>query len=327
MGVTYRRKSGVPTPRKTIANKTRDMPFPSANIAATPNLPLANTVFELIRNTNALSSANSHGLSAPGAIVTPSPMMDVIRIQPTKVSLPQKPPTHTRKKDRSDAFRECVICAELKPLGWKGANFPSFPRCAHGPQTCSDCVSKHIIITLKTRAPINHIQVASKGVIDWSICTCPQCNMTLTESEIRSALSRSENAVITGIASRKELESHPRWASCLSITCSSGQIFPEGAQSEKVVCIKCGASSCFLHGIPWHTKYTCGQYDDSHPNAQSVRSSEDRIKKMTKKCPNPGCGWRIQKSGGCPNMLCIKCSRPFRWDEVKWDENVVPEPE
>ncbi|OJD12047.1 hypothetical protein AJ78_07303 [Emergomyces pasteurianus Ep9510] len=245
---------------------------------------------------------------------------------PPGLSLPNKLPTHSRKKDRSDAYRECVICAEKKPLGHNGANFQIFPRCLHKPLTCSDCVSKHTIITLKTKAPVNYSGAADTGVIDWSICTCPQCNITLTEPEIRAVLNRKENAVITGIAARKKLESHPRWTWCLSVSCSSGQIFPEGSESQQVKCVKCGGSSCFLHGIPWHHEYTCGQYDDKHPNAQSVRSSEDRIKRMTKKCPNPQCGWRIQKSGGCQNMYCTKCHQSFYWGSAKWDDDIIPEP-
>ncbi|OJD21027.1 hypothetical protein ACJ73_07634, partial [Blastomyces percursus] len=139
--------------------------------------------------------------------------------QPPRLSLPDKLPSRSHKKDRNDAFRECVICAEMKPLGRNGSNFPTFPRCLYDPLTCSNCVSKHIVMTLKTRAPINHSKPADKGTINWSLCTCPQCNIPLTEWEIRSVLSRTENAVITGVAARKELESLPRWTWCLSITC------------------------------------------------------------------------------------------------------------
>ncbi|PGG96696.1 hypothetical protein GX51_07695 [Blastomyces parvus] len=238
------------------------------------------------------------------------------------LSLSNKLPFRSRKKDRSDAFRECIICAEMRPLGRNGTNFPIFPRCQHDPLTCSDCVSKHAVMTWKSRAPINHSKTADKGSIDSSVCTCPQCNILLTESEIRSVLSRTTNALIT----RKELESNPRWTWCLSITCSSGQIFPEGNRSQKVDCFKCGASSCFLHGVPWHYKYTCGQYADKHPNAKTLYSSEERIKRMTKKCPNSQCGWRIQKDGGCPHMRCTKCFQSFCWDDVNWDDNVTPEP-
>ncbi|PGH00498.1 hypothetical protein AJ79_08189 [Helicocarpus griseus UAMH5409] len=279
----------------------------------------------------AFNSAFKTGLSGSSSPVPQKSerMVDVPVTQQVKPSLPNNKLAASRKKkkDRSDAFRECIICAEKKPLGRKGANFPAFPRCEHEPLACSDCLLKHTIINLKTRARINHNEETNKTSIDWSTCTCPQCNTSLTESELRSVLNRNGNAIVTRIATRKELQSHPRWTWCLSVTCSSGQIFPETSPSQQVVCVKCKKSSCFLHGVPWHENYTCSQYDDKHPNAQSARSSEERIKRMTKKCPNRQCGWRIQKNGGCPNMYCIKCGRSFRWDKVKYDGKVTPEPE
>lgn len=290
---------------RTASNRGASARVANATVGGGIRRTSARTKFSITHNPKTRVSTKLSGLPASSGSLTQEPTTDVTSSQAAGLPLPNKLPPRSRKKDRSDAFRECVICAEIRPLGHNGANFPTFPRCLHGPLTCSNCVSKHIVVTLKTRAPINHSKTTDKGVIDWSICTCPQCNIPLTESEIRSVLNRTENAVITGIAARKELESHPRWTWCLSVTCSSGQILPEGNQAPKVICVKCGASSCFLHGVPWHHQYTCGQYDDSHPNAQSVRSSEDRIKRTTKKCPNPQCGWRIQKNGGCPNIYCM----------------------
>ncbi|KAK2810424.1 hypothetical protein FQN50_002913 [Emmonsiellopsis sp. PD_5] len=283
--------------------------------------------------------------------------------QPAEPSLPIKRTTRSNRKARTDAYRECFICAEKKPLGRNGANFPAFPGCDHDSLTCLDCVAKHTIITLKTRAPVNHNR-AKKDSIDWSVCTCPHCNTSLSEADIRSALNRVENLIISEIVARKTQESHPRWTWCLSVTCSSGQIFPEQSRSQKVTCTKCGAHSCFFHGVPWHERLSCSQFDDTRPDAKSIRSSEDRIKRTTKVCPTAGCGWRIQKDGGCPSMYCTlwpllhsfvlvstrpvpvflnssiaqsqsinkstlgpKCNRGFYWTDVKYDDNVTPDPE
>ncbi|KAK2779430.1 hypothetical protein FQN52_002444 [Onygenales sp. PD_12] len=259
--------------------------------------------------------------------------------QPAELPLPTKRTTRSNRKVRTDAYRECVICAEKKPLGRNGANFPAFPGCGHDSLTCLNCVAKHTVITLKTRARVNHDGAAKKDLIDWSVCTCPQCNTSLSEAEIRSALNRVENLIISEIVARKTQESHPRWTWCLSVTCSSGQIFPEQSRSQKVTCAKCGAHSCFFHGVPWHEKLSCSQFDDTRPDAQSIRNSEDRIRRMTKVCPTAGIvlatcpvlmffnGDIAQSQGINKATLGPQCNQGFYWADVKYDDNVTPEPE
>ncbi|OAX80108.1 hypothetical protein ACJ72_05561 [Emergomyces africanus] len=233
-------RGGVrPQPRalgRRKARKARNMNNQGASIRATNAVATgpgirrtsAKTSSSITLNTR-VSSKNQSALTAvcSGSLPQLPPTTDKTSIQPPGLSLSNKLQTHSRKKDQSDAYRECVICAEMKPLGRNGANFPTFPQCLHDPLTCTNCMSKHVVITLKTRALVNYSGTADTGAIDWTLCTCPQCNISLTESEIRSVLSRKENAAITGIAARIQLESHPRWTWCLSVTCSSGQIFPE----------------------------------------------------------------------------------------------------
>ena len=56
-------------------------------------------------------------------------------------------------------------------------------------------------------------------------------------------------------------EANPRYRSCLSSTCDSGQVHYQGKFKDPVVtCKACGSESCFNHGIPWHEGYTCEMY-------------------------------------------------------------------
>lgn len=50
----------------------------------------------------------------------------------------------------------------------------------------------------------------------------------------------------------------------------------------------------------WHEGRTCQQYDDS-PEGEIIRTTEQRVRKMSKLCPgkNGRCGARIMKAGGC----------------------------
>lgn len=214
------------------------------------------------------------------------------------------------KKKRSGNYRECIICANVRPLGRHDSNFPWFPNCTHEPRTCSNCVVTHLAILLKARAMVTFDATKLQNVVTWAGCTCAECNAPLSETDVRSILPRRQIAELDDVANNKLLEAHPRWVWCSSPNCDSGQIFSTAESStrekfsQRVTCVRCGAHTCFHHRIPWHQGYTCTMYDNSHPNSEILRSSEEHIKKISKRCPTKGCGWRIQKAGGCPNMMC-----------------------
>lgn len=217
----------------------------------------------------------------------------------------------TRRRGREAAYRECNICATNKPLGRNGSNFPKFEQCNHEPLTCTDCVAKHVTVTLESRKPVvpeDEEDTSKIATAVWSLCSCPQCGVSLTEEALFPALSRADMSRISALVAVKARKEGPRWFSCISPTCNSGQIHPviikDGVEVQKVTCVACGFEGCFYHRLPWHEGYTCGQYDDNHPSAKSSQSSVRKIKQMTKKCPTAGCGWRVEKAGGCDHIYC-----------------------
>lgn len=204
--------------------------------------------------------------------------------------------------------QECLICAETKPLGRGNSNFPRFSNCRHSAQTCSTCITKVLTIYLAGSDTLVYNTDTNAYSIDWTRCVCTDCDQSFPEMEIRARLSRLQILSIDRIIEKKIQEADGDWSWCTSAQCSARQKVNSAAVSKMkmpiVTCLACGGKSCFYHRIPWHKGYTCERYDDEHPNAQSLRSSEERIKRISKKCPTKGCKWRIQKSGGCPNMFC-----------------------
>ncbi|KAK2760342.1 hypothetical protein FQN54_002411 [Arachnomyces sp. PD_36] len=235
----------------------------------------------------------------------------------------------TSRRNRTKAKqRECIVCTNSKYLGRNEANFPKFPNCDHEPLCCVDCLTKHALIKLKAR----RMAFSNGGTPDfWSVVTCPQCNISLTEEHLRSSLSRADLKAVSEMVTLNGLHSDKRWIWCTSETCSSGQLHRRNTTKDnlyrRVTCRKCGVQSCFAHREPWHEGLTCAQYDDQNPKSESVKSSEERIRNMTKKCPTAGCGWRIQKQGGCSGMFCSQCNQHFVWTQVPYDKDAVPEPE
>ena len=122
---------------------------------------------------------------------------------------------------------------------------------------------------------------------------------------------------LKALAARKETEAHPRFRNCLAANCSSGQIH-EKIHDDIVVCTSCGSKSCFNHGVPWHEGYTCDRYDDSHPDASVLRTSEERVRALAKKCPGEGCKYFVEKDGGCDSMWCSLCKNSWNWASVKF---------
>lgn len=69
---------------------------------------------------------------------------------------------------------------------------------------------------------------------------------------------------------------------------------------------KCTNDFCYKCGKPYHGEYSlCSSNDDE--------KSEQEIKAITKKCPNPLCTYKISKDGGCNHMTCSKCGQHFCW--------------
>ncbi|KAI9700841.1 MAG: hypothetical protein M1836_002210 [Candelina mexicana] len=204
---------------------------------------------------------------------------------------------------------ECSICAESKYLPPDFPESDAFSNCTHELKACRHCIARHVIFELE-----------SKGT--WDHVTCLECRAPLLQDEVQAVITRMSARHCTVIVKRKELETNPNFRSCLSASCSFGQIHRLGSKNNQIVtCTACKAKSCFQHKVPWHENYTCEAYSNT-PEAAITRTNEDRIRKETKKCPGEGCIWRIEKDGGCNHVFCTRCQKLFNWSDVPFDEEV-----
>jgi IBR domain, a half RING-finger domain len=193
----------------------------------------------------------------------------------------------TRKRKRVEVHKkECVICAETKPVY---RNFPSFSSCSHDPDTCSSCVANQTITLF----------LASRGT-GWSACKCPQCDVAVSTDELQGALPRALLQEMKGLADRLRDSGNESWRWCLSSGCGHGSL--QDGTKEMIRCGKCNYKMCFNHQVPWHDGYTCQEYETSHPQAAITKTTEEMLAKMSKPCP--GCGIAVQKEGGCNHMSC-----------------------
>lgn len=198
-----------------------------------------------------------------------------------------KPWSATGKRKRNNVqTKECVICVETKPLY---RNFPTFTACSHRPDTCSACIAKQTVTLLEASR--------EKG---WTVCRCPQCDVSIPPQELQGALPRAVVRGINEMIDKAVKTTHDSWRWCLAVGCGHGSL--QDGRKDMIKCGRCEYKMCFKHQVPWHHGYTCQEYETSHPQVAVTKTNEDMVKIISRPCP--GCGIAVEKVGGCNQMRC-----------------------
>ncbi len=94
----------------------------------------------------------------------------------------------------------------------------------------------------------------------------------------------------------------------LSIICGCPASKCQGMVKFPGICVTCEASVCIK---------CCELGGEGHVCDPGVLQSMKKIREMTKACPGPDCGERIEKVDGCDQMWCTKCKTAFSWTTRK----------
>ena len=196
-------------------------------------------------------------------------------------------------------LRECAVCGDTKDLDEYPAKTPT-ARCTHPKATCAECLQTWMASEFETKG--------CDGI------KCPECPETLEYSDVQAVATPETFEAYDKLATRNALGALEEFAWCLKAGCGSGQ---ENIENKHYMdCVNCGYKQCLKHRVPWHTGETCGQYE-KRTSAEKAREEEKKTEAMldtlSKKCPGPNCGWRIQKTDGCEHMTCKKCKFEFCW--------------
>ncbi|KAK8869304.1 ring finger protein [Apiospora arundinis] len=197
-----------------------------------------------------------------------------------------------------DVTLSCAICANDVPR----ASIPSTitGKCSHPNQTCRACIASWIASRLDSSG---HDSL-----------TCPECNELLSEIDIKAfaapeVYGRYEDQVL-----RSALSKDPEFHWCVAPGCHAGHLHAGSGPIFR--CVQCGNRSCIKHNVLWHEGMTCAEYDSSARSSQREKeeaASIEKVKETSRPCPGRGCGWRIEKKGGCDHMTCHKCKTEFCW--------------
>lgn len=183
-------------------------------------------------------------------------------------------------------------------------------------------------------------------------CPDQQCDQKLSFADVQFYATKATFDEYDRRMAFQALVGIPEFRWCLRSGCGYGQIHDRGDEEPIVICKACSTKTCYRHSVLWHKGMTCWEYDEeikrpgtraaelikaanvsqveTYIEARKVRKAIEEAKRIqataladmatdaalraiSKTCPNKICGARIQKNGGCNNMVCRNCRSSFCW--------------
>ncbi|KAJ9189833.1 hypothetical protein P3X46_001085 [Hevea brasiliensis] len=211
---------------------------------------------------------------------------------PSSVLMIEAPPRQNLLEVGQWSLRFSQICAEMK----HSDQMFETERCVHS--YCSDCISKH---------------VAAKIHDSVTIITCPglNCKAVLELDTCRAKLSK-------GVIDRweeslcEELISASQRFYCPFKDCSAMLVADnEGEAIREAECPFCHRLFCARCYVPWHSGVECEVFQSLN---EDERGREDlmfiEIAKDKKWSRCPHCKFYVERTDGCPHMIC-RCKFEF----------------
>lgn len=196
----------------------------------------------------------------------------------------------------------CEICAERK----ENDQMFKTESCVHS--FCNDCISRH---------------VATKVQDNIRVVTCPglSCRAVLELDTCRPVLTRGvidlwEEALCEEVISASQRFYCP-FKDCSALLVDDN----EGETIRESECPFCHRLFCAQCSVPWHPGVDCDEYQRLN---EDERGREDlMVRELAKdkkwgRCPK--CKFYVERTEGCPHMVC-RCRFEFCYGcEEQWDQ-------
>ena len=184
------------------------------------------------------------------------------------------PSGSSRPKKRRKVEYRCVRCGQNKPSRSFPETTPS-PRCIHDIHTCTECLQAWV--DTQIRDDLLVVDVRANGSYG---LRCPECPELIQAADVQ-AIATPEM--------------------CRNPGCEHGRI-PWPYMRYFSQCPRCNFRS-FLSCSPGHLGETCAAYNARIQNpVEREDESLELIGRLTRPCPY--CGFRVERNGGCANMIC-----------------------
>jgi len=163
-----------------------------------------------------------------------------------------------------------------------------FGICKHS--FCSRCIKLYL-----------STQVRQSSVL-WIKCLQYGCPEPVPTEVVYSHLTPNLRTLYEKLKTRSEIykNEHFRW--CPAPNCEG---YDNGTiKKHKLTCNQCGFMFCYYCNQAWHGSKKCDNGDD-------YQFEKWTNGKKIKYCPN--CRVKIEKDGGCPEMMCPNCNYVWCW--------------
>jgi hypothetical protein len=117
----------------------------------------------------------------------------------------------------------------------------------------------------------------------WNQITCPECSAHLIYDDIQRLADPETFSRYEVMSFRSAVGSDSNFIWCQQSGCDFGQLHDdENGQRPIVRCLKCGFRSCVRHGVKWHERLTCEEYDAMLADPENFESMVDKEDKEAK---------------------------------------------
>ncbi|KAK3031264.1 hypothetical protein RJ639_035564 [Escallonia herrerae] len=185
----------------------------------------------------------------------------------------------------------CEICLEDRESWEMFKN----ENCSHS--FCCDCISKHIIAKIKNHGKF----VACPGVNCCALLYSDACRLLIPNDIL----------ILWDESLCKSLIPESQKVYCPFRDCSVMLVNDSGEVIREIDCPECGRSFCALCRVPWHSEFTCKEFQKLN---SKKKGKEDLMvdmlakKKQWRKCPQ--CKIYVEKTQGCLHITC-RCGYEF----------------
>nr|GEX19392.1 receptor protein-tyrosine kinase CEPR1-like [Tanacetum cinerariifolium] len=177
----------------------------------------------------------------------------------------------------------CGICLETQDYQKMFKN----STCSHS--FCNDCTRKYATTKIQEKN---------------NIITCPEsnCNSTLDFNTLRLIIPKDILIKWDDVLCESLIPESDKFY-CPFLSCST-LLIKDDKSITKTNCPLCKRSLCALCRVPWHSNFTCYEFE----KRLNISKKADEMaiafakKKKWKRCPN--CNFFVEKTSGCSHIIC-----------------------
>ncbi|KAK4410681.1 putative E3 ubiquitin-protein ligase rbrA [Sesamum angolense] len=186
----------------------------------------------------------------------------------------------------------CEICADRKD----GDQMFSVPNCSH--RFCTECITKHVSITIKKRAIVHRHEEARS-------LTCPgvDCKGVLEIEACRGIVADDVLASWDDVICESMIAPSQRFY-CPYNNCS-GLLVNDSGGIREAECPLCRRLMCVRCNVPWHSGFDCEEFSrlrEDERGGDDLMVHELAKQNKWQRCPN--CKFFVEKNQGCLHITC-----------------------